>query len=323
MEETKTVELNADNMATRADVLESNAEKVLGNNVEQAETPEESSVVEQDGEIYLRDDSAESEPETTPDDGQVEADNQESAEESTNEAPEMYQGKNLDEVIEMHQNAQRKISEQGDELGKLRSTIKSEPKEMDETEVFSQLSSEQIRNALNGERDKLSNLDPYDPEYNNQKVVVDNMERDLMIKTSEEAVQTRMNESDNLAFMQEQSKQFKQDGVEINDDEFGQLTEQAMNYTTNGRLDGNSYAKALIDMYGMDMVTKHYAVQGEQKARSDIATASNKVVERVDVTGSGKNSKLVRLNDMSSPERRKLLQNLSDTDLNRLIKNMS
>ena len=321
--EEKAVELNVDNMATKADMAESNAEKILGNNSEQIETSEQSSIVEQDGEIYLRDDSGESDPEATPDDGQVESDNQETAEASTNEYPEMYQDKNLDEVIEMHQNAQRKISEQGDELGRMRSTIESEPKEMNEKEVFNQISSDEIRNALNGERDKLSNLDPYDPDYNDQKSLVDNMERDYMIKTSEEAVQTRMNESDNSAFMQKQHEQFKEDGVEINDDDFGQLTEQAMNYTPNGRLDGNSYAKALIDMYGMDMVTKHYAVQGEQKARSDIATASNKVVERVDVTGSGKNSKLVRLNDMSSPERRKLLQNVSNNDLDRLIKNMS
>ena len=321
--EDKAVELNVDNMATKADMAETKAEKILESNTEQVETPEQSSIVEQDGEIYLVDDSAESEPETTPDDGQVASDNQEAEETSTKEYPEMYQDKTLDEVVEMHQNAQRKISEQGDELGQLRSTIESKPKEMNEKEVFNQISSDEIRNALHGERDKLSNLDQYDPDYNDQKVVVDNMERDLMIKTSEEAVQTRMNESDNIAFMQEQSEQFKQDGVEINDDEFGQLTEQAMNYTTNGRLDGNSYAKALIDVYGMDMVTKHYAVQGEQKARNDIASASNKVVERVDVTGSGKNAKLVRLNDMSSPERRKLLQNLSDTDLNRLVKNMS
>jgi len=321
--ENTAVELNSDNMATKADVAESNAERTLNSNTEQVETSEESNIVEKDGEIYLKSDSGESEPEATPESGQVESDNHESADESTKEYPELYQDKSLDEVIEMHQNAQRKISEQGNELGKLRSTINESPKELDEKEIFNQITSDDIRNALNDERDKLTNLDVYDPDYNEQKAIVDNMERDYMIKTSEEAVQSRLNDSDNREFISKQFEQFKQDGVELSETEFENLTENAMNYTSNGRLDSNSYAKALIDTHGIEMVSKHYAIQGEQKARNDIATASNKVVEKVDVTGSGKNSNLVRLNDMSSGERQKALQNLSDRDLDRLIKNMN
>ena len=49
--EDKAVELNVDNMATKADMAETKAEKILESNTEQVETPEQSSIVEQDGEI--------------------------------------------------------------------------------------------------------------------------------------------------------------------------------------------------------------------------------------------------------------------------------
>ena len=76
--------------------------------------------------------------------------------------------------------------------------------------------------------------------------------------------------------------------------------------------------QAMIDHYGVDYMVKHYQMDGEQKARTDIQKAAAKTTEKVDVRGTGKNAKMVRIADLSQRELRSTLESLSVDELNKL-----
>jgi len=74
----------------------------------------------------------------------------------------------------------------------------------------------------------------------------------------------------------------------------------------------------MLDRFGTDQVLKFYAMSGEQKARSEISSAASKDQTKVEIKGSGKNAKLVRLNDLSEKEMNKALDNLGLKELQEL-----
>ena len=63
-------------------------------------------------------------------------------------------------------------------------------------------------------------------------------------------------------------------------------------------------------------------MKGEEKAREDISKASEKVENKIDVRGSGKNSKLVRIRDLSQREIRESIKDLSPSELDQLYKSL-
>ena len=74
----------------------------------------------------------------------------------------------------------------------------------------------------------------------------------------------------------------------------------------------------MIDKYGVDKIVKHYQMNGEQKARTDIQKAAAKTTEKVDVRGTGKNAKMVRIADLSQRELKSTLEDLSVDELSKL-----
>jgi hypothetical protein len=74
----------------------------------------------------------------------------------------------------------------------------------------------------------------------------------------------------------------------------------------------------MIDYKGVDFMVKHYQMNGEHKARTDIQKATAKTTEKVDVRGTGKNAKMVRIADLSQRELKSTLDGLSVDELNRL-----
>ena len=98
------------------------------------ETPvtEDSKVVEQDGEVYVRMDTDESDPKEEPEEGQSSEDNQKvegtsedkpEAQATDQEVDSAYKDKSVSDMIQMHKDATRKISEQGAEIGKLKDSV--------------------------------------------------------------------------------------------------------------------------------------------------------------------------------------------------------
>ena len=318
MNENTAVELNDQNAQTMGVMKAENAEDNLAKNYEVEETPEETSqVAEKDGEIYLATESDNEEPQVDPDSGQPQED---TSDLSDFDEPDMYRGKSRNDIIDMHQNASDKISDQGNELGQLRQTFANN--EVDEEVLFEHLTSEDIKEGIEVETDKLKNMDSYDPEYSGQDDLIRRMTQDLSVKVAEETVTDKLNDSANQAFVNNHQRTLESQGIPLSDDDYSDLTQVATNYSNNGILNESSYQKALIDKYGVDMLVRNYSIEGEKKARTDIANASSKMVERVNVKGSGKNAKFIRLNDLQGPELQKTLKNLSDSDLKRLTDNM-
>ena len=296
------------------------------------ETPvaEDSKVVEKDGEVYIRMDTGESDPKEEPEKGESSEDNQKvegtsedkpEAQSTDDEVDSLYANKSLDEVIGMHREATRKISEQGAHIGDLKTQVTDVPtKDMTPEEILDKMTADQVKNAYQEQKSKLSQMDQVMDEaaFMQQKSLVDSLEEDWLGKRQEEQINERFNSQDNKEFIDKTKADFKAKEFEISDGEFDQATKIAENYLENGRYTDRSYQKALVDMYGVEKMTKFYAMKGEEKARQDISKASGKVENKIDVRGSGKNAKLRSIGNMRQQEMQNTFKDLSLEELDQL-----
>ena len=281
-------------------------------------TESDSQLVEKDGEFYLSDDTEDT---LEPAEGETNVEEVES-DVTTNLVDEndIYASKSKEEIIEMHQNAQKRMGEQGDELGKLRDIARNDEDLTDE-EVFEKLSADDLSDGLKTEKQKLDNMDPYDIEAReSQQELIREIENDLITKRTQENIASRMDSRDNQQFEQKQREILKSQGIDISDDDFSLVSDNANHYKEDGLLTEKSFHKALVDRFGLDHVVKNLTMSGEKKARADIKTAAGKTTEKVDVKGSGKASKLIRISDLGRRELRSKLDTLSLEDVRKLRK---
>ena len=289
--------------------------------VETAETKKDL-IIEKDGDLYLKSESDEAEPVADPDEGQAAEQDSPTAsdegQETSESEPSQFQGKSREDLLEMLVNSQKKIGEQGNELGELRK-IAQKPEELSDEEVFSKLSGDDIETGLAEEKAKMDTIDPYDDAaVNEQKELIRQMESDLINKRTQEAIAARFNSRDNQNFIDSMKDDYGKMGIELSDDEFSTVVDSANSYTEDGLLTERSFQKGMIDQFGVDKMVKHYQMNGEQKARSDIQKATAKTSEKVDVRGTGKNAKMVKIADLSQKELRETLDNLSYEELQKV-----
>ena len=297
-----------------------------GQPAEKAEaTTSDTNLVEKDGELLLSVETDGEEPTTDdPDTGQSSDQDNLSSSESQQEEPEsqttdVYAEKSKDQLIEMLANAQSTIGKQGNELGDLRKTVDKNTDNLTGDEALEQLTAKDVEVVLAEQKSKLNKIDPYDEsELNKQRELITQLESDLITKTTNEGINARYNQVDNENFTSKQKQSFKDQGVELDDNEFDDVMKQSYQYAQNGKLTDAAVYKSMIDMYGVDQVQKHYSMAGEAKARQEIKTAAAKTTERVDVRGSGKSAKLVNINNLSGRELNTALDNLSIEDLRKL-----
>jgi hypothetical protein len=290
---------------------------------------DDASVVEEDGELYLRVDAEEEgseEPEEEPEEsGESQegksAEPEESVDATTVKEPEAYREKSRDELIGMHQDATKKIGKQGTEIGELRESAKVE--NLTDEEVYEKLSSSDVAHGLEVEKVKLMELETYEEGYDKQRNLVASLEKDFIAKKTEEEIQKRFAAADNQQFIEKQKERFKEQKVELTDDEFTKVTENAKVYVEDGRLTERAYHKSLIDQFGVNMVVKNFSMEGEKKARNDISKADKKKSTTLNVQGSGKGSRLIRIADMGRRELRDKLDNLSTDELSELYKRVN
>ena len=296
-------------------------EKGTSENPSVESTESDSQLVEKDGEFFVSDESGDMETISEPAEGETDVVEVESDETTTQvDENDIYANKSIEEVIEMHQNAQKKMGEQGDELGKLRDLARN-TEDLTDEEVFEKLSANDIADGLKTEKQKLDNMDPYDIQAREaQQELIREIEDDLITKRTQENIASRMNSRDNDQFVQQQKNNFKNQGIDISDDDFSLISENANQYKENGLLTEKSYHKALVDRFGLDHVVRNLTMSGERKARADIQKAAGKTTEKVDVKGSGKASKLIKISDLGRREMRKQLDNLSLEDVRKLRK---
>ena len=297
-----------------------------GQPAEKAEaTTSDTNLVEKDGELLLSVDTDGEEPTTDdPDTGQSSdqdnlSNSEEQQEEPESQTTDAYADKSKDQLIEMLANAQSTIGKQGNELGDLRKTVDKNTDNLTGEEALEQLTAKDVEIVLAEQKSKLNKIDPYDESgLNEQRELITQLESDLITKTTNEGINARYNQVDNENFTSKQKQAFKDQGVELDDNEFDDVMKQSYQYAQNGKLTDAAVYKSMIDMYGVDQVQKHYSMAGEAKARQEIKTAAAKTTERVDVRGSGKSAKLVNINNLSGRELNNALDNLSIEDLRKL-----
>ncbi|MAE81524.1 MAG: hypothetical protein CMB80_02220 [Flammeovirgaceae bacterium] len=283
----------------------------------------ENKIVEEDGEVFIevQKDGTESEPEVKTE-GESEEDKptDEPIEETPEEDTPHHAAKSREELLDMLLNAQTKIGEQGNEIGSLRRTVQNiDPQNVSSEDLLETLSVDDIEEGLAVERERLLGIDPYETEeLDSQKALVADLENDLNTKRTQEALDDRFNAEDNAQIVADTRVAFEQQGINLTDEEYETVTDHALNYHSNGRLSTDSFYKGLIDTYGIDKVTSFYQLQGQQKVRDEIANAEKKTYPKVDVSGSGKNSKLVNIRNMGERELNKTLESLSIEELNAL-----
>ena len=270
-------------------------------------------VVEKDGEIYLKDNSAKEETEES-----VEQPAEESKVETTVEDP--YKDKSREELISLINTKEEVISEE-----KGTQEVQNSVDQMSERELLDQISGDELASGLIVEKEKLSQMSPLDDSaaYKNQQKLINKLEVDLVDKRTQESLQSRFNNSENSEYINNYKGTLKGNGIDLSEKEYKQLVQTANNYKVGGKYTEASMQKAMIDLYGPDKMMAYYTSQGEGKARNDIAAASSKTHPKVDVSGSGKNAKLVRLNDMGAREANKQLDNLSVNELKALNRKLN
>lgn len=302
-------------------------------NEEKVEETEEN-IVEQDGEIMVRQDVEESEeePETDPK-GQSEEDNSETeeaneqdedsqsteSEESVKDEPTKFKGKSREDLLKMVEDGTHTISKLSDENKNYREKLKDV--DVDPQEIKKKLTAEDFKQSLSKERDKLNYLDRdlNKDEFDKQQAVVNQLESDWLEKRQDEKIDKRLNDNENAVFIEKQKAKLEKDGVKV--DDFDEITEIAKQYSNNGKLDEGSYQKALIDKYGLNTVMSFYNTKVEDKVRKDIKKAGKNQDKRINVNESGKGvrRKLVNLDKLSPRERDQVLDSLSTSDLQKLV----
>ena len=286
---------------------------------EQEATEPSVKLIEKDGELYINSESDDVVNDADPEKGESSQELTQSDEYTTDgNKPSPFHDKSKDDLVDMVVNAQKMIGDQSSEIGELRK-LTAEDEDLSEAELLERLSANDVQDALSTEKAKLDEIDPYDADaVSEQRSLIREMENDLINKRTQEHLESRLNGRDNEAFVSTMKQRFNDDGIEVSDDEFTAVSERAKGYTENGLLTESAYHKAMIDEFGVEKVAKNYQMSGERKARQDIQNASAKQVEKVDVRGTGKNAKLIRVADMNRKELRSTLDNLSVDELQKL-----
>ena len=286
---------------------------------EQEATEPSVKLIEKDGELYINSESDDVVNDVDPEKGESSQELTQSDEYTTDgNKPSPFHDKSKDDLVDMVVNAQKMIGDQSSEIGQLRK-LTAEDEDLSEVELLERLTANDVQDALSTEKAKLDEVDPYDADaVSTQRSLIREMENDLINKRTQEHLESRLNGRDNEAFVSTMKQRFNTDGIEVSDDEFTAVSELAKGYTENGLLTERAYHKAMIDEFGVEKVAKNYQMAGERKARLDIQNASAKQVEKVDVRGTGKNAKLIRVADMNKKELRSTLDNLSVNELQKL-----
>ena len=286
---------------------------------EQEATEPSVKLIEKDGELYINSESDDVVNDVDPEKGESSQELTQSDEYTTDgNKPSPFHDKSKDDLVDMVVNAQKMIGDQSSEIGQLRK-LTAEDEDLSEVELLERLTANDVQDALSTEKAKLDEVDPYDADaVSTQRSLIREMENDLINKRTQEHLESRLNGRDNEAFVSTMKQRFNTDGIEVSDDEFTAVSELAKGYTENGLLTERAYHKAMIDEFGVEKVAKNYQMAGERKARLDIQNASAKQVEKVDVRGTGKNAKLIRVADMNRKELRSTLDNLSVNELQKL-----
>ena len=273
-------------------------------NEEKVETPEPAQFKEEGDEllVHIGDDKSEEAPEADPDEGQAVEDKAEVEEvvtEAEYEAPEEYKGKTQEELIAMVQSGSQKISEMGNEKADLKKQL--DKVNLTPEELREQLKASEVKTLLDQEREKLMDIDPdvvSKEELRNQQRLVNELSDEYSTKSHAESIREIVQSGENKAFKVAQKDKLQKD-YELTAEEVTNVdTVAENNYLENGKLTERSYQHAMLSVYGAERITKASEMKGNEQARKDIMTASEKTQVGVDASAPGVGGSYVNIDEL-------------------------
>jgi hypothetical protein len=267
------------------------------------ETPEIEQFKEQDGDLLVNIGNEEA-PEAEPVEGEPVEDKAEAPTGTEYEAPPEYANKSTEELIGMIQSGSKKIGEMGTEKADLKNQLKKA--NLTPEELREQLKASDVKTLLDQEREKLMELDPDEAskeELRNQQRLVNELSDEYSTKSHSEAIRDIVQSSENKAFKVAQKEKLKTD-FELTDKEVENVdTVAENNYLENGKLTERSYQHAMLSVYGAERITKASEMKGNEQARKDIMTASEKTQVGVDASAPGTGGSYVNIDELiASPD---------------------
>jgi hypothetical protein len=230
------------------------------------------------------------------------------------------EGKKPEDIQRMLYNSQKQIGKQGNELGKLR---KEKP-----------ITSESLKaeqNRLKTERkaivEKLKELDPeidandYQT-FSKQKEELDNKYSELSDKLIDVKVAERTNsildERNNKELLSKSRKAYEESyGMKFSDEEW-QGIEQKARKIGEGLLSTEDIESAVIKQIGAEKYRTTVALQGEMKARQDMAAASGKVTISIGGDSKHTDSVLENFHKLSSVQQAQLFESMTVAQMKEL-----
>jgi len=245
--------------------------------------------------INIGDDEA---PEADPEEDTQSEDTVETTE-TVYEAPKGYEGQDLEAVTKRHQDSSAKITELSQELKNVKEQLGKA--NLTPQELREQLKATEVKTLLDQEREKLRDMDPDEvsrEELRNQQRLVDELGDEYGTKSHSESIRDIVQSGENKSFKVAQKEKLVKD-YDLTDEEVKNVDLIAENnYLENGKLTERSYQHAMLSVYGADRMIKATEIQMEQKARTDIMTATDKTQAGVDASSPGVSGNYVNLDKL-------------------------
>lgn len=182
---------------------------------------------------------------------------------------------------------------------------------------------QEYRTVLDDEIDRLEQLqnadDPDSAKIKEQKDVVRQARADWEDAKFEEASQKQFNSKENQRFREEKRGKWKDDGIELSDDEYEEVADLAEEFADQGKLSDEAFHMALTHKYGLAKVQKWMQRAAAEQERDRIKEADGRKTRTVDTNSSGKSTRRIPLADMSRSERQKAMESMSLEQLNAVI----
>ena len=297
------------------------------------ETPEaDDKIVVKDGEVFIREPIVPEGPEAESTEVSEEkpVEDKPAATEVIEEKPAQsgkeqaqYTGKSVEDLHKMLDDRNATISRQGSELGDYRKTEKVREENLTDEQKLERMGAETYAQVVNREKDKLRSIDSEldADDYTKQAALIDDMQTVLNTKVNKELIRKEVNQSENTRLITEQKLIFISNGIELNDSEFEQVSEVAVNnFSIDGRVTDASFDHALLQVFGAEKYRTFLLASGGLKARKEMAVAEVKVSPTVDVESAGAGTKLTNIKDLSGKKLDAVLKTLSNEQIDELLK---
>ncbi len=213
--------------------------------------------------------------------------------------PTEFEGKSIEDLVNMIQSGTSKLGTMGTELKTARDQVTKAnltPEELRES-----LDSREVKVLLDQEREKLRNMDPDEvqkKELHDQQRLVDELIDEYGDKSRKENINEIIQSSANKEFKASQREALKTD-YELTDEEIANIEKVAENnYLENGKLTERSYHHTLVAVYGLDRVMKSASMKAESKARTETAAAVAKTQAGVEATGTGTSGQYMNMDKL-------------------------